>query len=191
MDKNYWNSRWEKQETGWDVGHSSPALTKYINGIQDKNISILIPGCGNAHEAEYLIEQGFDHLTLIDIAEFAVDKLKEKYHQNHSITLLCEDFFEHKGTYDLILEQTFFCAIPPHRRSEYAQKTHSLLKPNGKVVGVLFDREFGNPFPPFGGSSSEYKALFEPFFKIEKLAPCYNSIPPRDKSEVFIEFVKQ
>lgn len=191
MDKTYWNNRWEKQETGWDIGYPSPALTKYIDGIQDKTISILIPGCGNAHEADYLLNQGFQNITLIDIAEFATNKLKEKYSSNQSITILCGDFFEHKGNYDLILEQTFFCAIPINKRSEYAQKAYNLLNKNGKIAGVLFDRKFDNPFPPFGGNLDEYQTLFDPFFFIKKLEPCYNSIPPRENSEVFIEFIKQ
>src|SRR5690606_19376695 len=151
MDQHYWETRWEKQETGWDIGYPSPAITKYMDGIADKNTAILIPGCGNAYEAEYLVQQGFSNITLLDIAPMAVERLKQKFEANPVIKILCEDFYEHKGSYDLVLEQTFFCAIPPSKRSEYAVKMHGLLNENGSIVGVLFDKQFNNAFPPFGG----------------------------------------
>jgi hypothetical protein len=40
--------------------------------------------------------------------------------------LLEADFFDLKGTYDLILEQTMFCAIDPQSCMEYAKKTAEL-----------------------------------------------------------------
>lgn len=191
MNQTYWENRWEKQETKWDIGYPAPALVEYCKQLNDKNISILIPGCGNAYEAEYLLNQGFTNITLIDIAQQAVDKLKQKFANNQEITILCEDFFEHEGTYDLILEQTFFSAIPPFRRKEYAAKMQEILSENGLLVGVLFDKQFNNSFPPFGGCPCEYKPVFEPHFEILKMEECYNSIPPRAGDEVFIKFKKK
>ena len=104
---------------------------------------------------------------------------------------MCEDFFRHEGSYDLIIEQTFFCAIPPHRRKEYAEKAASLLKDNGKVTGVLFDTSFEKQGPPFGGNASEYRTVFEPVFIIKTMNECYNSIAQRAGTEVFINLIKR
>lgn len=191
MDKNYWDTRWEKQETGWDIGYPSSAITKYMDGIADKNTAILIPGCGNAYEAEYLIQQGFTNITLIDIAPLAVENLKKKFEGQSAISILCEDFFEHKGSYDLVLEQTFFSAIPPFKRKDYVAKMHEILKENGRIVGLLFDKQFNNPFPPFGGCPCEYRPILENHFEIKTMEKCYNSIEPRKGSEVFIHFIKK
>lgn len=191
MDQKYWDTRWEKQETGWDIGYPAPAITEYIDGIVDKNTAILIPGCGNAYEAEYLIQQGFTNITLIDIAPMAVENLKQKFANNTHINILLEDFFEHKGQYDIVLEQTFFSAIPPYRRKEYVAKMHEILYENGRIIGVLFDKQFNNPFPPFGGCPCEYKPIFETHFDIVKMEDCYNSILPRQGSEVFINLKKK
>lgn len=191
MDQNYWETRWEKEETRWDIGYPSPAITKYIDRIADKKTAILIPGCGNAYEAEYLIKQGFTNITLIDIPPLAVDKLKQNFEGNTAINILCEDFFEHKGTYDLVLEQTFFSAIPPFRRNEYVAKMHEILNENGRIVGVLFDKQFNNPFPPFGGCPCEYRPVFENHFEIKTMEACYNSILQRQGSELFIHFIKK
>lgn len=191
LDKNYWNERWEKGETGWDMRKASPAIVEYMQQYTNKEAAILIPGCGNAYEAEFLLASGFRNITLIDIAPKAVQLLKEKFFGKTGVNVLCEDFFQHQGRYDLMIEQTFFCAIAPVRRKEYAQKVASLLNPNGKIVGVLFDRQFHQPFPPFGGSPCQYKLIFEPYFTIRTMDQCYNSILPRAKSEVFINFVKK
>ncbi len=191
MDKNYWNTKWVNAETKWDIGYPSPPITQYCDKIENKSLAILIPGCGNAYEAEYLLANGFTNITLIDIAPLAVENLQDKFKDNPSIKILCEDFFEHDGQYDLIIEQTFFCALPIAKRKDYVIKMQKLLKINASLIGILFNKEFNNSFPPFGGSSSEYNALFAPYFKIDKLDECYNSIEPRLGSEIFVKFRKE
>jgi len=190
-DKEYWDTRWKNQETGWNIGYPAPALTNYIDRIADKNTAILIPGCGNAYEAEYLVAQGFTNITLIDIASTAVEKLKNKFQKNQAIAVLCEDFFQHNGKYDLVLEQTFFCAIAPAQRKDYAKKMHEILNHNGRVAGLLFNKQFNKPHPPFGGSLGEYQSIFDPYFEIEKMETCYNSIEPRKGHELFIRLLKK
>jgi len=191
LDQNYWNERWQKNETGWDMGQASTAIVEYMAQFPNKNARILIPGCGNAYEAEFLVANGFTNITLIDIAPKAVEALQEKFAEIPQVTVLCEDFFNHKGCYELIIEQTFFCAIPPFRRKEYVEKTATLLNENGKIIGVLFDKQFKQPFPPFGGCPCEYKPIFEPHFTIKTMDECYNSIPSRANAEVFINLIKK
>jgi len=140
--QSFWNARWENRQTGWDIGYASPALTQYIDGLTDKDIAILIPGCGNAYEASYLIARGFSNITLIDIAPIAVANAQEKFKDHPEVKVILGNFFELEELYDLILEQTFFCAIDPSLRPQYIQKMASLLKPSGRLVGVLFNIDF-------------------------------------------------
>lgn len=191
LDASFWNQRWKTGQTGWDIGYASPPITTYIDQYKNKQAAILIPGCGNAYEAEYLATHGFTNITLVDIAAEAVAGLRQKFKTFPQIKVLCEDFFLHKGKYDLIIEQTFFCAQVLERRKEYAQKMAELLNDSGQLTGVLFGVNFENPGPPFGGSSDEYKTIFDPWFRIEKMEPCYNSITPRAGSELFINFRKR
>jgi methyl halide transferase len=106
--------------------------------------------------------------------------------------LITGDFFDHHDQYDLIIEQTFFCALEPALRPAYVEQTARLLRSGGKLAGLLFDREFASPCPgttggpPFGGSRQEYRQLLEKNFAIKHLAPCYNSIKPRAGTEVFL-----
>jgi SAM-dependent methyltransferase len=143
----FWEHRWQNNLTGWDLGAVSPPLAAYIDQWTNRDAAVLIPGCGNAYEAEYLLDKGFTNITVIDIAPSAVVLLRERLDTGHAgwhdrLTILCGDFFEHRGAYDLILEQTFFCALDPSMRGAYARHMQSLLKPGGKLAGVMFDRDF-------------------------------------------------
>ena len=43
----------------------------------------------------------------------------------------------YEGAYDLIVEQTFFCAISLELRAPYTKESESTLKPNGKINGFI------------------------------------------------------
>ncbi|WP_314243699.1 methyltransferase domain-containing protein [Empedobacter tilapiae] len=190
LNENFWNNKYINNETGWDLKAPSTPLKEYIDQLENKNIRILIPGCGNAYEAEYLLKQGFINITLIDISEVIVEKIKEKFKNNPHIQVLHQDFFDLEGQYDLILEQTFFCALHPELRQKYSIKMNELLAENGKLVGILFNREFGNNTPPFGGDKTEYETYFNDYFDFKVMENCYNSITPRKGTELFINLKK-
>lgn len=188
-DLNFWDQRWKDNQTGWDINQVSPPLKEYIDKLRNKKIAILIPGCGNAYEAEYLLRKGFNNVTVIDIAPTLVNKLKVKF-AGKPIKILLGDFFEHKGKYDLIVEQTFFCAINPALRKQYADKCFSLLNKEGKIAGLLFNKIFDKEGPPYGGTEEEYRHLFSEKFSLLQLNTCKTSIEPRKGNELFIEFQK-
>jgi len=178
----YWDQEYLKDELPWDMRQASPPLKSYFDHLQDNTLDILIPGCGNGYEAGYLLDKGFTSITLIDISRVLMDRLKEKFGQR--LTLLTGDFFDLGGEYDLIVEQTFFCALAPSLRQNYVEKMYSLLRPGGRLAGLLFDRDFPDG-PPFGGSRKEYQQLLEKKFKLITLTPCLNSIKPRMGTELF------
>jgi SAM-dependent methyltransferase len=188
LNDQYWSERYQSNQTRWDIGQVAPALKQYFDQLINKNIAILIPGCGNAHEAAYLLQQGFTNVTLIDISEILVKTLQEKftnYIEKGFCRVIHQDFFTHSNSYDLIIEQTFFCAIDPTLRTSYALKMNDLLKPNGKLVGLLFDCDFVGG-PPYGGSKEVYEAFFKPYFRFKIFEKCTNSITPRAGNELFI-----
>lgn len=191
LDKNYWDSRYQNAQTGWDLGAASGPLQNYIDQLDNKDLRILIPGCGNAYEAEHLLNRGFKNITLIDISPSLVNNLRKRFESHPQITVLEGDFFEHDARYDLVLEQTFMCALDPSLRQAYTQKMHSLLDDNGKIAGLLFGVEFEKAGPPFGGSAEEYRQLFTPYFNIKTMEKAYNSVKPRQGNELFIILIKQ
>jgi methyl halide transferase len=191
LNNNYWENRYINNEIGWDVGTITIPIKEYIDQINDKSIKILIPGCGNSYEFDYLIQRGFTNVFVLDYAERPIENLKEKTQIDLHKNIILQDFFEHEEKYDLIIEQTFFCALSPELRKKYTQKMHSLLKENGKLVGLLFKFPLSEIGPPFGGSKEEYINLFSNLFNIKILETAYNSIKPRQENELFFIFTKK
>jgi len=254
LNATYWNNRYLQDDFGWDLGSISTPLQTYFDQLTNKEAFILIPGAGNAYEAEYLVNAGFTNVFVCDLAQEPLINLKKRCPSFKEENLLLIDFFNLPGSfrqvkppqraadplklvaeqvevaaeptesvaelvevllhnvtssgvdvtssgvdvtssgvekYDLILEQTFFCALNPSLRKTYFEKTSSLLKLGGKLVGVLFDDVLNTDMPPFGGNKEEYLSYIGPSFKIKVLEPCYNSIKPRAGRELFIILEEQ
>jgi methyl halide transferase len=187
LNKTYWETRYQNNETGWDAGTITTPLKDYIDQLTNKDLKILIPGAGNGYEFDYLIQKGFTNVFVIDIAPSPLEAIKKR-NPEYSSHLLLGDFFELNETFDLILEQTFFCALDPKLRTDYVSKMHQLLHPNGKLAGLLFDFPLTNEGPPFGGSKEEYSELFSNKFQIKTLEKAHNSIKPREGKELFFIF---
>ena len=191
LDDQYWSNRYESNDAIWDIGEISTVLKTYIDQLHDKSVSILVPGGGNSYEAAYLLEKGFTDITVVDLSSVVCEKLKEQYvlYLDNGLQIIHADFFSIVGQYDLILEQTFLSALDPSLRKKYVMKMYELLKPSGKLVGVIFNKVF-EVSPPFGGTEEEYIELFSGEFDIEIMEPCYNSIERRKGTELFIKLIK-
>lgn len=193
LTANYWEKRYQDQSTGWDLGTLSDPLKQFFETLKDQSLKILIPGCGNAHEASFLHKNGFSQVYICD---WAISPLKEfalrhpDFDKNH---LIHDDFFKLKAyNFDLIIEQTFLCALDPTKINEYASKTASLLKDGAKLTGLLFKETINDMMdgPPFGATKEHYnKALAAHYSKL-MIEDCYNSIPPRAGNEFFFYAVK-
>ncbi len=185
----YWAQHYKDNNIPWDIGYPSVPLVSYFQNLQNKEAEILIPGAGNAYEAEWLWNNGFKNIHVIDLIEEPLKHLQRRVPEFPSTNLIHGDFFELNAKFDLIVEQTFFCALPPAFREAYVEKMANLLKPSGHLFGLLFDFKLTNEGPPFGGSLEEYQKLFATHFKIYKLERCYNSIKPRQGSELLIHLI--
>ena len=191
LTEEYWNNCYQNNDTRWDLGKISTPIEAYFNQLNNKELSILIPGGGNSHEAEHVFSNGFKNVFVVDISPFAIANIKKRVPNFPSNQLFNIDFFKLTDTYDLIVEQTFFCAIDKNLRSAYAKKMADLLNSEGKLVGLLFDTPLNEDHPPYGGTIKEYIGCFEPYFDIEIMEPCYNSIEPRSGREVWIKMIKK
>ena len=191
LDSDYWEKRYQNNQTGWDIGEPSTPIKTYVDQLKDKNIKILIPGGGNSYEAEYLWHNGFKNIFVADIALSPLKNLKQRVGDFPDSQLLHSDFFKLDNKFDFIIEQTFFCALNPDLRMQYTEQMLKLLKSHGKLVGLLFDFELTSEGPPFGGSIEEYQNLFQNGFRIKTLEKSRNSIKPREGKELFFIFEKR
>lgn len=183
----YWSSRYRARQTGWDIGQVSTPIKEYLDQVEDKSLRILIPGAGRGYEAEYAWRRGFRNVHVLDLAAEPLADIQRRVPNFPPEQLHRGDFFAHVGVYDLILEQTFFCALPLALRPDYAVKMHDLLAPGGKLVGLWFTFPLrpGQDTPPYGGDREEYLGYLSSFFRVRVFEEAYNSIPPRAGNELF------
>jgi len=186
LDHDFWNERYATGETGWDIGAPSTPLKEYIDQLTDKSLRVLIPGGGRAWEAEHAHLLGFANVFVIDLTDAPLHDLVARCPSFPREHFIVGDFFAHRERYDLILEQTFFCALDPALRERYVEHMHKLLKPGGKLVGVLFNAELNAEKPPFGGFREDYMPLFRRWFPNVRMEPCRNSIAPRAGRELWL-----
>ena len=190
LDADYWTERYEGGTTGWDIGAPSPQLMEIALKFP-KDSRILIPGGGNGHEAEALWGLGYANVFLCDFSELPLANFRERVNGFPENQLLHQDFFELHGSYDLVLEQTFFCALDPSLREDYMSQMSRLLVRGGVLSGLLFNFPLTEDGPPFGGSEQEYRERFEPYFRLDVLRESVLSIPPRAGREVYFEAIKK
>ncbi len=191
LSATYWDNRYKDNSTPWDIGYVSPPLKHYFDKIQDKSIRILIPGAGRAYEAIYLHQEGFTNVWVCDWA-------KESFRHLHAVApdfpkdhLVVGNFFDLTMEVDLVVEQTFFCALAWSKRTAYVKKMADLLSFRAKLIGLLFANEFPHPGPPFGGTEAEYRDLLQVHFRIEQMELAVDSIKPRLGRELFFVASKQ
>ncbi len=191
MNKNYWDKRYLNGNTPWTLNRVAPPLQYYFETIRPpKDLKILIPGAGSSPEAMFLYENGYKNVFVLDISELAISEFEGKYPEFPKANIIHGDYFDHTEGYDLIVEQTFFCALPLAIRKQYVFHTKQILVLGGKLIGLFFQGEFNGEGPPFRASKLEYEELFQEQFRISKIEECYNSIPPRQGSELFFIFEK-
>ena len=191
LSESFWENKYKLNKIGWDLGEVSPPLKAYFDQLTNKELKILIPGGGNSHEAEYLFNNGFKNVYVVDLSKTALDNIKSRVPNFPDVQLILGDFFNLNTTFDLVIEQTFFCAINISLRENYALKMKELLNKNGKLVGLMFDAVLNEKHPPFGGNKKEYTTYFESHFSMDIFTNCYNSFHNRQGMELFVKFVKE
>ena len=193
MNKQYWSNRYIQNTTAWDLGKVSPPIKVFVDKLINKKLKILIPGSGYGYEAEYLFLNGYLNTSVVDLAKEPLQNIKKRVANFPEKQLIEANFFNlsKNQKFDLIIEQTFFCAINPKLREQYVKMCYSLLNNGGRIVGLLFYDIPLKEDPPFGGDKFEYLKLFEPFFEILIFEKCMNSHSSRMGKEYWIEFTKR
>lgn len=190
QEEGYWEERYQEGSDRWDIGYASPPIMEYVEEQVPLHANILYPGCGRGYEVIDLFKKGYDSIYALDESPTALNYINQNTPGFPEGQLLNKDFFDLGGSFDFIIEQTFFCALDPSLRERYVEKMHELLINNGILFGVLWSVDFPGG-PPFGGNESEYRALFGGAFDILTLEACDNSIAPRAGRELFIQLRKK
>ena len=194
-DLEYWENIYLSNDTGWDLGASTPYIEKISDEIKKGEVIIL--GCGRGYDAVMLAKKGFE-VTAVDFSPSAIkflNNLADK--QGALVKIIQKDIFSlidnYDGHFDYVIEQTCFCAIDLKRRSEYELLVNKLLKVKGQLIGLWFPigKQIIESGPPFGVSIEEIKLLFRKKWNILKEEYSDLSIEKRKNREKIIIFEKQ
>ena len=139
----FWNGKYTDRHTPWDLGRVSEPVQRLVAGHFPSEGRVLIPGSGRGYEAVDLAERGY-RVTAVDFADEAVRFLRQLAGEKGvTLEILQEDLFSldgvRNGTFDVLLEQTCFCAIDPSLYGDYERMAHRLLAPGGRLLGVFME----------------------------------------------------
>ncbi|MDJ0975988.1 MAG: methyltransferase domain-containing protein [Planctomycetota bacterium] len=182
MHAESWEQRYVEGTTGWDLGGPPPALVALLSGLEGGPRRVLVPGCGNGHDAVAWAKAGHD-VVAVDYAPSAVLGTRQNAEAaGVEVDVRQADLFalpaDLDGTFDAIWEQTCYCAIHPSQRDAYVEVCGRVLKPGGRYHGLLWNH--GQPGgPPFDVTPDDVRARFAAAFELESLAPVAESVPSR------------
>ena len=185
-----WEALYQANETFWDHGVASPGLVDYLaaNPALPPG-QTLVPGCGRGHDARALAKAGWS-VTGLDLAPSSVPLAKRLADEEGlAIDYRIVDFLsdEPHQPFDIVLEHTLFCAIPPTRRIDYVQAVRRWLKPGGLYLAVNYMITDDNGEPPFSTTTAELDARFgEPFELLRRWTP--RSYESREGKELMNEW---
>jgi methyl halide transferase len=113
----------------------------------------------------------------VDISPTAIETCKKEVSSSTgNVKFIEADFFKSElGTFDLIFDQTFFCAIIPQMRNDWGKVMSGLVRKDGHLLTVIYplplDPENVDTItgPPFEVTFSAYEnALRESFVCVKK-----------------------
>jgi SAM-dependent methyltransferase len=183
-DAGYWNQRYVEGRTGWDLGGPPPALRRVIaeNPLNPGGLRVLVPGAGRGHDAIAWAAAGHE-VVAVDFAPLAVAAARElAAARGVTMEVIEADVFALPvslgGSFDVVWEQTCFCAIPVERRGEYARAMAAMLRPGGQLVALLWNHGKAGG-PPFDVRREDVEGVFPPLFGVERIEAVSDSAAGR------------
>jgi SAM-dependent methyltransferase len=183
-EPDWWNEIYQKGDMRWDNGGAHPLLDFLIPALKLTRCRVLVLGCGTGHDAAWWEKRG--HIvTAVDFSHEAIERARSIHGERESMRWIEADVLNlpsgdsrfAPGNFDIIFENTLFCAIPPGERETLVRNWYRLLSRRGRLVGLVpvMDKLAG---PPFGTSEWEMrKRLLEPtsYLKSSAQAPAQAS----------------
>lgn len=178
-----WEQRYREGRARWDLGGPAPAL---VRAIQERPappaLRVLVPGAGFGHDALAWARAGH-RVTSVDVAPSAVEGLRRMAARaGLGVDARLADLFALPpawgSAFDLVWEQTCFCAIPVERRLDYVRALAEALVPGGTYLGLFWNH--GQPGgPPFDIAWPDVRGLFLGRFAEERVLAVPDSVPGR------------
>lgn len=167
-----WDAFWQRGVAPGQYFDVHVALPELVTQLRQRQLPAggraLVPGCGRGYDVQVLCESGFYDVVIgLDISETAVKAAKE-YLDGKGVKgfqVVAGDFFAGgvDGTFNLVYDYTFFCAIPREWREKWGARMKQLVQVGGVLVTVMFPygEWMGEEGPPFTVEEKAYREVLE------------------------------
>lgn len=159
----FWDLRYDAGFAPWDAG-GVPAQLQAFVACASRPRSVLVPGCGSAHDVRFLAESGWDVLGL-DFSHEALARARPQLGP-HVNRVRYGDFFAPIAgePFEVVYERAFLCALPRRLWRQWAARVADLVEPGGALAGYFFF-DAAERGPPFGlRNAQELDELLSPSF---------------------------
>lgn len=190
IEKNeFWTQVYSQSEKpGWDLQAPSPAFVDMLPRLKLPKCRILVLGCGTGHDAALFAQAGHV-VTAIDFSESALLQARKNYGHLENLTFENHDLFklphEWNESFDVIIEHTCYCAIPPHKRKDLVKVWKRLLHDEGQLIAVFFTM-LKRSGPPYGASEFEIRENLKKHFQFLFWGRWKKSVAQRLGRELFV-----
>jgi thiopurine S-methyltransferase len=191
----FWKQLYADGRDRWELGAAAPPLAARLRGAMAAGSlapgRVIVPGCGRGHEVLLLAELGFDATGLDFVDEVLIPARAEAERRGLVASFVAGDWFAAAdrpgwaGSFDLVVEHTCFCAIDPGRRDEYVDVASALLRPGGRLLGLLWNCGAAGG-PPWDTAPDDMRRIFGRRFTVDVLEPAEGSVSQR-RGEWMIE----
>lgn len=186
---NYWVNVYKTEgQPGWDLQAPAPAFIDMLPRLKMPKSRVLVLGCGEGHDAALFAEAGHV-VTAVDFSAEGIKRGQEKYKHLSNLHFFQENIFnlpqEWNHSFDLVVEHTCFCAIPPNQRKNLVKIWRRMLHEEGQIMAVFFSM-LKRAGPPYGSSEAELRALMIKEFQFLFWGRWRKSVTSRQGKELFI-----
>lgn len=186
---NFWSEIYQSPENpGWNLNDSAEAFKDMLPRLKLPKSRILVLGCGEGHDAALFAKAGHV-VTAVDFSKEAIERGRKKYSDLENLSFYESNIFhlptEWNHSFDVVVEHTCYCAIPPEQRNELVRLYRRMLHEEGQLLAVFYTMEKRSG-PPFGATEWEIRKRTQEHFQYLFWGRLRNSIPRRMGKELFV-----
>lgn len=188
MDANFWQQRWEKNETAWHESKANPLLVKHFHELSSaKDRRVFVPLCGKTLDIGWLLSHGY-RVAGAELSQLAIEQLfmdlglqpdisavgeVQQWSAKH-IDIFVGDIFALSrkllGPVDAVYDRAALVALPEQMRPRYsAHLTEVTNRAPQLLVCYEYDQRVMDG-PPFSVGNGEVDRHYGREFDLRLLA---------------------
>lgn len=178
MNQKFWDKVYtdkSEKEVSWFQEHPTKSLELIAELNLPKDATIIDVGGGDSRLVDHLLENGYSDITVLDISDVSLQKLKARLGDNQNkVKYITSDVvtFKSRDHFDLWHDRaTFHFLTTLEQINQYLEVVNTSLRSGGNLIISTFSKngpEKCSGLPIHQYSDSELKNLFTKYFKNTK-----------------------